>query len=152
LQTCLRVIGVFHSAILALLKREEEDAIDSQSQWYPTPTQGIPKDAWIKAVLKGADDKSPAWKHVMVISGLLLGAGQPDEERLSPSMRYALEQALVTSVNLSLQEIRRGEEELAAHCIALALNHTFGLIADLERSLIDYDVGSRLKALHHEEC
>jgi hypothetical protein len=140
LQTCLRLMGVFHSAILALLRREEEDAIDSQSQWYPTPTQGIPKDAWIKAVLKGADEKSPAWKHVMVISGLLLGVGQREDERLSPSIRDTLEQALVSSVNQALQEIRSGEEELAAHCVTLALNHTFGTISDFERSLIDYDV------------
>jgi hypothetical protein len=142
LQTCLRLMGVFHSAILALLRREEEDAIDSQSQWYPTPAQGIPKDAWIRAVLKGADEKSPAWKHVMVISGLLLGVGQREDERLSPSIRDILEQALVSSVNLALQEIRSGEEELAAHCVTLALNHTFGTISDFERSLIDYDVSA----------
>jgi hypothetical protein len=139
LQTCLRLIGVFNSAAVALLKREEEEAADSKSQWYPTPSQGLAKDAFAKAVLKGASDKSQAWKHPIVLAGLLLGFGPPEEERISHSLRSTLEQALVKSVNAGLQEIRGGDE-LGAQCIALCINHTFPLLPDFERTMIDYDV------------
>jgi hypothetical protein len=139
LQTCLRLVGVFSSAALALLRREEEEAADTRWQWYPTPSQGLPKEAWAKAVLKGASDKSQAWKHPIVIAGLMLGFGSPDEEHISRSLRSALEQALVKSVNAGLQEIRGGDE-FGAQCITFCINHTFPLLSDFERSMIDYDL------------
>src|SRR6201996_7575735 len=140
LQTCLRLMGVFHSAAVALLRREEQDAQDSQAQLYQTPQRGMEKEAWVRAVMKGADQKSATWKHTIVAAGLLLGFGAPEEERLGWGQRHAVEQLLVQSVNLSLGQIRRGEDELGGHCISLALNHTFAMLPDFESSTIDYDV------------
>ncbi|KAF2675342.1 hypothetical protein BT63DRAFT_420545 [Microthyrium microscopicum] len=148
LQTCLRLMGVSHSAALALLRREEQDAVDAQSQWYPPPSQGIPKNAWIKAVVKGATGgedgtgrfRSPAWKSVLVLTGLLLGFGPREEEALDANMRASLEQELIANVNKALEDVRAGGEELSGHALCLALNHVFPHLSDFERSLIDYDL------------
>ena len=141
-------MGVFNSAALSLLKREEQDAIDASSQWYPPPSQDIPKNAWVKAVVKGAVGgpdgggayRAPAWKGAMVVAGLLLGFGPREEEGLDEAVRLSLEQELVRGVNKGLEELRADEEELAGPAMCLALNHTFPLLGDFERSLIDYDV------------
>jgi hypothetical protein len=90
-------------------------------------------------VAKGADDRSPRWKHGIVFAGLLLGFGPKEEERLNSSTRGVLEQELVKSVNMGLGEIRLGESDLAGQSIALVLNHTFPLLPDIERAMVDYD-------------
>jgi hypothetical protein len=146
LQTCLRLMGVFHSAAVAILRREDQDAVDSQAQLYQTPQRGTEKEAWVRAVMKGADGKSATWKHTIVAAGLLLGFGAPEEERLGWGQRHSLESMLVQSVNMALRHMRRGEDELAGHCISLALNHTFVMLPDFERSTIDYDVRIRLRS------
>jgi hypothetical protein len=145
LQTCLRLMGVFHSAAVQLLRREEQDAQDSQAQLYQTPQRGMEKEAWVRAVMKGADEKSPTWKHTIVAAGLLLGFGAPEDERLGWSLRHSIDQLLVQSVNISLGQIRQEGDEIAGHCITLALNHTFAMLPDFERSILDYNVSvSRL--------
>jgi hypothetical protein len=157
LHTSLRLMGVFNSAALAVLKRDEQDALDASSQWHhpAPPSPGVPKNAWVKAVLSGAavagpeppsgssgQYRAPAWKGALAVAGLLLGFGPREEEGLDDGMRFALEQELVRAVNKALEELRvGGEEELAGPAICLALNHTFPLISDFERTLIDYDVG-----------
>jgi len=92
----------------------------------------------VKAVIKGADDRSPRWMHLMVIAGLLLGFEGQDRQGLSRSMRRTVEDALVKALNLALQDGKDGEE-LGAHCITLVLNDTFELLTDLDRSKIHYD-------------
>lgn len=140
LQACLRLISVFHSAAHALVRREDEEAQHAANAWYQTPKQGIPRDVWMRAVAKGADDRSPRWKHGIVYAGLLIGFGPAEDERLSVSTRSLLEQELVKSINLGLAETRMGEKDLAGQCISLVLNHTFPLLPDVERALIDYDL------------
>jgi len=139
LHACLRLMGVFHAAAQALIKREEDEARDAATAWYQPPSQGMPRDAWVRAVTKGADDRSARWKHGIVYAGLLLGFGPPEEERLGFSVRSLLEQELIKSVNLGLEEVRMGEPDLAGQCIALVLNHTFPMLSDIERALVNYD-------------
>jgi hypothetical protein len=140
LQACLRLIGVFHATAQAIIRREDEEARDAATAWYQPPQQGMPRDAWVRAVVKGADNRSPRWKHGIVFAGLLLGFGPAEEERLGYATRGMLEQELVRSVNLGLEEARMGESGLAGQCIALVLNHTFPLLPDIERALIEYDL------------
>ena len=90
-------------------------------------------------MLNGADDRSPRWRHLLVIGGLLLGFEGQNREALSPSLKRVLERALIKAANLALEETRTGAE-LGAHCVALVLNHTFELLSDYERSQVDYDV------------
>jgi hypothetical protein len=30
-------------------------------------------EAWVKAVAEGADDKSPRWRHTLLLGGILMG-------------------------------------------------------------------------------
>jgi hypothetical protein len=147
LQTTMRLMGVFHSAALAILKREEQEANDALNQWYPTPSQGIPKNKWISAVMTGATGsdhsnarpKVAAWKAPMAAAGLILGFGPEEEEAIDRSTRWHLEDDLVKSINLGLEEVMAGEEELAGHSISLALNHVFPYLSDHYRALLNYD-------------
>ena len=135
-------MGVFHSAMLALLRKEDEAATKDQSQDYTPyapPEEPLPREEWMRAVIKGADERSSRWKHVMVLGGLLVGSGPLDDERLSSSMRRTLEQALVQAINLALVDVRSGDE-LGAQCITLALNHSFPLLSDYERGQLNYDL------------
>ena len=135
-------MGVFHSATLALIRKEDEAATKDQSQDY-TPfaphEEPLPREEWMRAVIKGADERSSRWKHVMVLGGLLVGSGPVEDERLTSSMRGTLEHALVQATDLALVDVRSGDE-LGAQCITLALNHSFPLLSDYERSQLHYDL------------
>ena len=133
LWTCLRILGIFHSASTHKVQPEVVQNFPGQT----TLREGTPKEEWLKAVLDGADERSPRWKHLLVIGGLLLGFESHGKQGLSPSLRRALEGALVKATNFALQEVRNGPE-LGEHCLALVLNHSFELLSDFERGQIDY--------------
>lgn len=151
----MRLLSVFHSAAQALLKHEhamrDKSSDDDFAQLQLERT--LPKDDWIRAVINGADDHSPRWRHLLLFGGLLLGFGPTENEALSSSMRSTIETALVKATNLSLQQMQE-DDELGQESITLVLNHCFPLLSDLERSQIDY--GALLPALmrsmlHSEE-
>jgi hypothetical protein len=128
--------------MLAILKKEDEAATRDQSQDYTAfqpHEEPLAREEWMSAVIKGADERSSRWRHVMVLGGLLLGVGPIEDERLSSSMRTTLEHALVQATNLALEDVRNGDE-LGAQCVALALNHSFPFLSDYERSQIDYNL------------
>jgi hypothetical protein len=140
--TPLRVLNVFRLAAITVLKREDEAAEANAQNFWPTrsPTlEGIDKDEWTKAVVKGADERSQTWKHLLVLGGLLLGFGSQEDERLSHSLRHSLENGLIQATNMALQEVREGDE-FGAHTIALALNHSFPFLSDWERAQLDYEL------------
>ena len=143
LRTTIRACSVFQSAVLSILKREDE-ALEAQSQnfWATTPPnlQNIPKEEWLKAVIKGADERSARWTHLIVLGGLLIGFGPREDERLSKSLRRTLEKGFVQAVNAGLKETRDYKDEFGSHTIAITLNHVFPLLSDLERAQIDYDL------------
>lgn len=135
LRTCLRILGIFHSA--SVHKLEPEAARISPGQ--TTLREGAPKEEWLKAVLNGADEKSPRWRHLLVIGGLLLGFESHGKRGLPESLLKTLEGALVKAANLTLQEAGNGPE-LGEHCLALVLNHSFELLSDFERGQLNYNV------------
>jgi hypothetical protein len=137
-------MGVFHSATLAVLKKENEAELRKEKdyiQQYPQhpEEEALPREEWARAVIKGADERSQRWKHVIVLGGLLVGFGPAEDGRLSNSMRAIIEHALVQATNLALNEARHGDE-LDAQCVALALNHSFPLLSDYERTQIDFNL------------
>jgi hypothetical protein len=135
-------MGVFHSAALTIVKREDDLAngvTKPYTTFPPQPEEGVPRESWVRAVIKGADERSTRWRHVMVLGGLLIGFGPVEEELLSHSMRSTLEHALVSATNLALDEVLHGDE-LGSQCVALALNHSFPLLSDYERGQLDYNV------------
>jgi hypothetical protein len=107
---------------------------------------GLGLDEWIRAVVAGADDRSQRWKHLIVLGGLLIGIGNLEEQGMElywiSSTRKLVESALVRATNLALVEVRERNEVdgLGGQTITLALNHTFGCLADFERAQIDYDL------------
>ena len=137
----MRCLSVFHSAAQALLKHEASlrDRTADQDFTQLQLERTLPKDEWIRAIVSGADDHSPRWRHVLVLGGLLLGFGPQEEGLLSRSMRATLETGVVTAVNASLQELEPGDE-LGQQAVTTIINHCFPLLGDHERAQIDYDV------------
>lgn len=137
----MRCLSVFHSAAQALIRHEtalkDESADEDFLQLQLERT--LPKDDWIKAVINGADDHSPRWRHSLVLGGLLLGFGSSEDENLSRSMRSTLEEALVTAANLALEQSLE-DDELGQQSITLVLNHCFPSLSDYERAQLDYDL------------
>ncbi|KAK5118315.1 hypothetical protein LTR62_002828 [Meristemomyces frigidus] len=140
LRTCMQCLGVFHSAAHALV-RHERSILDKTADQDFTRLQlerTLPKDDWIRAIVSGADDKSPRWRHVLVLGGLLLGFGSPEDEWLSRSMRSSLASALVTAVNASLREVGP-DDDLGRQAITAVINHCFPLLESHDREQLDYD-------------
>lgn len=134
-------MSVFHSAASTLVRDGDMQGKERPHSLYPDTPQiggGMPRDEWVKAVVKGADDRSHRWKHLMVLGGLLVGFEGQHSEGLPRSLRRTLEDALARATNLALVEARNGDE-LGAHCITLVLNHTFALLSDANRAKLDYD-------------
>ncbi|OBT50066.1 hypothetical protein VE04_08792, partial [Pseudogymnoascus sp. 24MN13] len=78
LQTCLRIISIYNTAAITVLKQAQSN--DSNLLGYPRRGGGLGPDEWATAVVKGADDKSPRWRHVLAIAGVLLGMGGQGEQ------------------------------------------------------------------------
>ena len=89
--------------------------------------------------MKGADDKSPRWRHLCVLAGLLIGFEGRGKQSVSKSLRRRLENATVKAVNLALQ---RGEasDELAGNSISIMLSHVFDLLSDNAKTNLRSDL------------
>lgn len=137
----MRLISVFHSAAQALIKHENavRDHLPDEEFTKLQHERTLARDEWIESTIKGADAHSPRWRHLLAIAGLLLGFGPVDDGNLSPSMRHKLESALVTAVNLALQETTE-EDQLGHSTITLVLNHCFPHLSDHERSNLDNEL------------
>lgn len=136
LQTCLRIISIFNTAAITV----RQHALEGKNVMQPRQLHGggISCDDWARAVIKGADDRSPRWMHILVIGGILLGMEGQNRQGLSSGLRMTLERAMVTAANLALEETPTGGH-LEADSIVLALNHTFPLLSDHIRMGLNYD-------------
>lgn len=142
LRTCMSVMGVFHSAAVAVLKHHVSVREGKEPPLLPNQLPvggGMKFGEWVRAVVKGADERSHRWKHCMVLGGILLGLSREGDEAMAKPLRTMLEKALVQALNMALVEAREGQE-LGGHCVALVLNHSFPVLTDLERVQLDYDV------------
>ncbi|OJD18377.1 hypothetical protein AJ78_01621 [Emergomyces pasteurianus Ep9510] len=132
--TCRRILSVFNTAAISVVSNESQ-------QGPPSPNiqrRGLEREEWVKAVVQGADDKSPRWRHTILLGGILLGMEGHDRRNLPSHLRRKLESGLVMALQLSLNEIN-SYPSVARECIALVLNYTFELLADPVRNLLDYD-------------
>ncbi|EEP75967.1 conserved hypothetical protein [Uncinocarpus reesii 1704] len=135
LQTCRRLIGVFNSAAITIIQHESSHGTRS----VYLQRRGLEREEWLKAVINGADEKSPRWRHLLLLGGVLLGFEGQSRQALSVHWRKKLESALVKALQLSLAELE-DSPRVAAHTIVLVLNYTFDLLSDWERSQIDYEI------------
>lgn len=134
LQSCLRIISIFNTAAITVRQNE----IDARTGQGTRQGGGISCDDWARAVIKGADDKSARWQHLLVIGGVLIGMEGQERHGLSQSLRSTLEGALVTAANLALQDPAR-DGVVGAESIVLVLNHTFPLILNVHARALNYD-------------
>ncbi|KAK8042131.1 peroxin 8 [Apiospora rasikravindrae] len=141
LRTCLRILSVYNTAALHVQRNEEENA---KLKWGQQPVgSGVRCDAWARAVAKGADDRSERWKHLLVLTGTLMGMESEDRRALSRGLRATLEQAVVTAANLALETINRRmvpTGELGSNAVMLALTYVFPVLSDHHKQMLNCDL------------
>lgn len=129
---------------MILLKHEDDVAENPEKSQIPPgqPVIGgnLSRDEWVRAVLSGADDRSPRWRHALVLGGLFLGFEARNQMGLQGQLRRTVGGAVVTAVHAALEEVRLGGEEEGAHAAVLVLNYCFDLLDDRDKTGIDYDV------------
>jgi hypothetical protein len=132
LQKCRTIFSIFYTATSRLFQQNAEPPKDKFAV-------RISNEAWAKAVINGADENSPRWRHVLLLGALLLGAGGQEQGHLSSALRTKIELALVTASNLALQEDDR-EDLNCQNSIVFVLNHSMGMLSDFHRSQLNYDI------------
>ncbi|CAN9257187.1 unnamed protein product [Alternaria sp. RS040] len=148
-RTPLRMLSVFHAAVTTIVNHHNDVRHNKAAKLAPGQTPiggGLSLDEWVRAVVAGADDRSRRWKHLVVLTGLLIGIGSLEEQGMdlywASAMRKRVEAALVRATNLALVQVRERSEAdgLGGQTITLTLNHAFGCIGHSERTQIDYDL------------
>ncbi|EGR48565.1 uncharacterized protein TRIREDRAFT_77870 [Trichoderma reesei QM6a] len=135
LRTAVRIISIYNTA--AIRVRDNEVLNDKNKlEGKPFEGGGLRSDAWARAVVKGADEYSKRWQHLLVLTGVLMGMEGNDRRALSSSLRGTLEQAIVLAANMALKSHRQ-DGPLAGGSIALALNFSFPLLSDFHKAQID---------------
>lgn len=132
LPRCRSVFSVFYTAALRFV--EDENSEKPQHE-----RSNLSRPDWTKAVVQGADDRSPRWSHTLLLGGLLLGFEGNGDVRLPPDLRNKIEVALIMASNLALQE-KDGMEANNQHCVVFVLNTVFPLVSDYNRSQLNYDL------------
>ncbi|PSR94227.1 peroxin 8 [Coniella lustricola] len=134
---CQRVLSVFNTAAIHVRRAEIENEDRRLALGFGIRTSsptggGLTCDEWAKAVVKGADERSSRWQHVLVLAGILMGFEGDGKRGLPSSMRRNLESAVVTAANLALKSLDK-EPRLARSAVVLALNWAFPLLSDLSK-------------------
>ena len=136
LRTAIRIISIYNTA--ATRVHEHEHGIDTTATKAPREGGGLRCDEWTRAVVKGADDRSRRWQHLLVLTGVLMGMEGNDKRALSRSLRNTLEGAVVTAANLALDQ-HMADGPLAGTSIVMALNFAFPLLSEFHRAQINCD-------------
>lgn len=137
LSTSLRIISIYNTAAITVRNYYLERGDKPYDAYQPRLGGGLNPNNWAKAVVKGADERSPRWMHTLVITGVLLGMEGQERRGLSSAVRVKLEYAIVTAANLSL--VDQNSIELGFDSVSLALNHAFPLLSNGARRELDYD-------------
>ena len=143
LRTTIRILGVFNSAAVHVIRSEESP--EATNNQFSTQ-RGLRREDWTIAVVKGADDRSPRWRHMCVLAGLLIGFEGRGKTSVATSLRRKLANAAVRAVNLALQEGETSEEQ-AGNSVGVMLSHVFDLLSDNEKA--DLNANSLLPILIH---
>lgn len=145
LRTCLRLISIFNTAAIHVRRNELDAANQPRTTASAAPVggnvsgSGLSSEAWARAVVKGADDRSARWQHLLILTGMLMGLEGEERRSLSQGMRHTLEEAVVTAANLALKSQGRDGPQ-ASGAVVLALNYAFPLLSEHSQSLINCDL------------
>ena len=142
LRTTLRILGIFSNAARHVAQQDKDSSVPTA---YPLQ-RILSKEDWASAVIKGAGESSPRWRHLCILAGLLIGFEGAAKGVITGALRATLETAIVKAVNLSF---RSGEtqDEFAANSIALMLSHASDLLGDGEKA--NLDIRLLLPILYH---
>lgn len=133
-RTALRVISIYSTAAV----RIRDNEVEAAKRKGPVDGGGLGCEEWTRAVVKGADDRSRRWQHLLVLAGVLMGMEGNDRHALSRALRNTLEQAVVMAANLALQgNIEDGPT--AAASIVTALNFVFPLLSGNHKAQLNCD-------------
>ncbi|RMZ91558.1 hypothetical protein DV736_g1214, partial [Chaetothyriales sp. CBS 134916] len=128
---------IFSAFYTASLRFREAKRAQVHNQEPQQPCSTLSETEWITAVVQGAGDSSPRWRHSIMIGALLLAMISPEVEAPFSSLRQKLEGALVKSSNLAMQQ-PDGSDSLLP--VVFVLNHTFHLLTDFHKAQLDYDL------------
>jgi len=137
IKACYRIISIYNTAARHIRKNELENA--KHKGVRPPSGSGMRTETWTSAVLKGVDDHTPRWRHLLVSCGLLIGLENKEQPALGRSMRNTLEQAVITAANLSLQPPPAPQLPAPSGPVMLALNYAFPLLSESARTSINCD-------------
>lgn len=138
LRFCRRFMSVFSSAAATVLHEDHRSERDKPPHPNGPPTRKLSLDTWIKAVVKGADERSSPWKHPLVLGGLLIGLRNAHEDWVQ-KQQALLRPAFVQAVNSALADLQE-VDELGTYSITLGVNDVFPLIHDEDRIRVEYDL------------
>ncbi|MCJ1389365.1 hypothetical protein MMC18_002222 [Xylographa bjoerkii] len=130
-----RIFRVFNAASLEKIHQEKT----LQALGVIQEKEGLGKEAWLKAVVQGADEKSPRWKHMLVIGGLLLGFESHGRNGLLKTLRRTLESAMIKATNLALEEVQDVDNPSCAS-ISMALGYVFDVLNASAKDQIQHDL------------
>lgn len=134
LRTSIRIISIYNTAAI----RVHNDQVARAKGDRPVEGGGLRSDEWVRAVVKGADERSQRWQHLLVLTGVLMGMESDGKKSLPRALRHTLENAIVTAANLAFEQ-RAAEEPLAAASIVMALNFAFPLLSDFNKTQVNCD-------------
>ncbi|KAK6707038.1 hypothetical protein SNK04_008045 [Fusarium graminearum] len=132
IRTSVRVISIYNTAAARIHNYE----VANRDRKEPHEGSGIHCEEWARAVVKGADERSKRWQHLLVLTGVLMGMESSNRQSLSRGMRNTLEEAVVMAANMAL-ETREEDGPVAGASIVMALNFAFPLLSEYHRSLIN---------------
>lgn len=99
----------------------------------------LAKTEWITAIIKGADDRSPRWRHLLAFAGLLLAISAADREQIPQSTRQTVEGAIIKAVNIALRKAEC-EDALAMKSLPVVLSQVFDLLSDNHKLDLNHDL------------
>jgi hypothetical protein len=137
--TCYRIISIYHTAARHISKSEQNRTSQSAA-WGAQIGGGVTTEAWVRAVVKGADDQSPRWKHVLVLAGILTGLEAGGADALTRGLKHLLEGAVVTATNLALEAPSNEGGPVPTGALALSLTYTFHMLSEPSRAAINCDL------------
>ena len=132
LRTAIRIISIYNTAATRVHQHEVERATGKM----PQEGGGLQCDEWTRAVVKGADDRSRRWQHLLVLTGVLMGMEADEKQGLSRSLRNTLESAVVTAANMALED-HMADGPIAGGSTVMALNFAFPLMSEHHRLQIN---------------
>lgn len=132
LSACRSVFSVFYTAALRFAEDEK-----NETQQFSRST--LSHSEWTRAIIQGADNNSPRWRHLLSLGGILLGFDGQGTQHLPNDLRNKIEHAIVTASNLALQD-KDNSEANSQLCVVFVLNTVFPLLTDQHRAQVQYDL------------